>query len=855
MRYAAEFRRAWQGASGQAIDAGKKLLGYLANQKRLSGVDSLVKRITLEDGTVVEARWDMNIPTVRIYPGDGTEGCELYVESGLLDLGPNIASDANERFNRGLPEFDDSPATLYFGDDVTCADGVEGLNGAVRITQRQITSQCLPSAGPSVTSRLTSPAKKQAQAVLPASCWSGLMQRYVQAVYGGDALQYELAGTTLAIDGVSVGGVASENYGLIELDGTHVFVVISGTGVGAMPMRFVSECGEAVYRAWQQVRATMEAGQADRLLTIALSTAVPDVEAFQTLATFDANPHFSTYGWQFSPTEPEAHAVLQVDSDAVLKKCAFGGSATAPTASVSDVLTASLPPSDWGVKLVSPTGVSDANTAVIQNGDVNVLLGQGESFEYPIAALYDDGLVVVYGYVEAEEESPTQWGGLVCPFPVWQTPLVSEPENCVANLLPNRRLNEDYTTGYDTEEAFNSQTLQRSITINRGLLARRGATVLWSTVQQRDAFAFHMKRKPSASVSLPEFIHPVTPYALVQMTTVELTGVPYDQTHHTTEVNEVTSSLYCFSGEIDFLDAAPCDLAGHDCVRTTPELPVYGGGESVYSQIEPFDRWGKCCEGTSDRFIGYIHHAVDDVLVFPLGASSLAMPLQLSMSGRWRHNDGLFYIEPDYSRKVEDLCTNVPDLASGNGMYWFASMEVTTRLVSDDSVVASATTSQTPPPFFLNGSQFGFSDYTLVATRESGESNWTAGTYAGATAVGTETASGSFINFITGTEWTPTELTPASSCLDIEALVMDTPADAPILVATDAGTKSLEVRRVEAPLTYLCDGFNYAASRSLLDAMTYWQSPKQFGASIGMDRQSITHGYPTVQTPSFVGWA
>ena len=76
------------------MDVGKKLLGYLANQKRLSGVDSLVQRVTLEDGTVVEARCDMNIPTVRIYPGGSEAACELYVESGLLDLGPNIAPEA-----------------------------------------------------------------------------------------------------------------------------------------------------------------------------------------------------------------------------------------------------------------------------------------------------------------------------------------------------------------------------------------------------------------------------------------------------------------------------------------------------------------------------------------------------------------------------------------------------------------------------------------------------------------------------------------------------------------------------------------------------------------------------------------
>ena len=167
---------------GEAGSGKSTLLGTIGSRAgragvrvvRLSGVESLSMREVLPDGTIVEARWDMNQPTVRIYPpGSLDAACELYVESGLLDLGPNIASDAGQRFNPGLPEFDDSRATLYFGTGVDCTDG---LNGTVNMDGSVLRSQCLADGGEAVPSRLAIPAKKQAQAALPASCWSGRMR-------------------------------------------------------------------------------------------------------------------------------------------------------------------------------------------------------------------------------------------------------------------------------------------------------------------------------------------------------------------------------------------------------------------------------------------------------------------------------------------------------------------------------------------------------------------------------------------------------------------------------------------------------------------------------------------------------
>src|SRR5690606_22028903 len=189
-RYTSWFRRSLDNrVTGLAKDIGKKMLGRLAHRRDHGGPPTLVERHIMADGTTIEAKFVGGIPQLSIRTPETPEGetlCEMYVESGLLDLGPNIAADASERFNRGLPEFDDSPAMLYFGDAISCADK---LNGKIRLSKRKLSSQCLGEFGSDPTpSRLTDPAKKQAQAVLPASCWTGLMHRYVAAIYGGNQI-------------------------------------------------------------------------------------------------------------------------------------------------------------------------------------------------------------------------------------------------------------------------------------------------------------------------------------------------------------------------------------------------------------------------------------------------------------------------------------------------------------------------------------------------------------------------------------------------------------------------------------------------------------------------------------------
>ena len=80
--------------------------------------------------------------------------------------------------------------------------------------------------------------------------------------------------------------------------------------------------------------------------------------------------------------------------------------------------------------------------------------------------------------------------------------------------------------------------------------------------------------------------------------------------------------------------------------------------------------------------------------------------------------------------------------------------------------------------------------------------------------------------------------------------------DEPTKVEDGEGDSSLEewALNLDAPFILHRD-FEYTARHSLLGATTAWVDPFTFGLSVNMDRETITGGYPTVATPSFVGWA
>ena len=70
------------------LDLGKKLLGYLDNQRTLSGVPTMGVQTTLPDGSVVWARWLGNLPEIMVKEGSGGAEDVLYLfitsDAGLL---------------------------------------------------------------------------------------------------------------------------------------------------------------------------------------------------------------------------------------------------------------------------------------------------------------------------------------------------------------------------------------------------------------------------------------------------------------------------------------------------------------------------------------------------------------------------------------------------------------------------------------------------------------------------------------------------------------------------------------------------------------------------------------------------
>lgn len=246
---------------GPLVVYANKLLRNLRTRLDKSNIHSGKDRHELDDGSIVEVSWAMGVPTIKIFDSgmDGMSTCDMYVESGMLDLGPNLAADAAHRFAYGRPVFSETAATLYFNtSDCTPAGGV---NGNIQVAQQgkkaDISSSCIHGAAASVTSRLTSPIKKQAQSVLPASSWSGFMRRYIAAIYGGLKTDYALDDSeNVLITPTRIAPTCyADYYGLIYVAGKFVFVrhVRSNTGITFhFHSAVFSPCANKVFQLWKQ---------------------------------------------------------------------------------------------------------------------------------------------------------------------------------------------------------------------------------------------------------------------------------------------------------------------------------------------------------------------------------------------------------------------------------------------------------------------------------------------------------------------------------------------------------------------------------------------------------------------------
>ena len=874
MRYFQEYRHKFSNAPGHVIDAGKKLLGYIANQKRLSGVDSMVQRISVQDEEgavwIVEARFDKDIPSVRIFPPNSdSAACELYVESGLLDLGPNIAGDAGERFNRGLPQFSEDPARLYFGTGVECVEGQPGLNGAVRLQGQNVASDCLPSTGNGIASRLTSAVKKQAQALLPASCWSGLMHRYVQAVYGGASLDYEADGDALVVEGVSI----AFGVGLIEVAGTHLFVFAGSGPIFAAPLRFKSACGEAVYRAWQNARVTMPSDQANKLLTIALSGAFPgafpgDAGTIGDVGELDIA---SPYGWQFDPSAPEAYAVVVDSSNATLKKLVVSLVGGAHVATVSDVEVAALPPLMAACTISGPAMPSsilcatDAASSAARGG-----VERGSRYEHPVGCYYDEGLVVVrfihdnssgvdVAIMDGGEcgagYSPDQRQNIAIPGETGYNYLASVIEN-QGDFFPA-----DYYTNFGYQHIGNAVT---------GVFAKRGSTVLWSTVE--DTPVLYMKTASDLS--------------------------PYAEYVSGSLAFNVTFSEYAPAGTLTSFFELPFGPEGYSGVNHQASLlggdPLCGRAFDGYfmncGDWLPPPITEACEEGESrlvefswtlERPIAILTKRGASVSIITGAAHEIALPrgdcsamvcARINRKGcypRFGMDAGVPY-QASHTVRTETHYSgghafDSPPASDPSGCIGAGSVVGAATLKCNGAVkqtvpfsggsaehLSACTTCWVPGmPIIDNVQVAAFMQTTTKMVTDTAESAEKSGGLKQFGDAGTNTLTGDWV-FTPGGSFE--FLIDSDHGEFIRTHITSDFNNAPTATESADGEASIEERAlIFSPI--LQQGFTYAARSGLLDAKTRWSDAFAFGASINMDRETITGGYSPVATPSFVGWA
>lgn len=333
---------------------GRRLLAALSRRRDVDpSVPSHVARIVLDDGSTVEAKWVGNQPVVTVTPAvaEGVQQppCTIVMESGLLDLGVPVTVSHFDR-----PTFDDSRPRRYRGSLWDCED--TRVPGARYTVTRPVGFVCdqLDDDDPPESKACdtatrgwmtaTIQEKKQAQAVLPASMWTGLMRRYVQALYGNPKAAYRVS--SFQPDAVyhlsndddiqwwaylevpTAGGDEDwfpltwgwENegtVGLVYIGATFYFARVERASVKFRPLRF-TPCGRA---ALQASRLLPDGPEQDAMFSAALSTAIPAGADAEIEVAFDApfeddpdNWYFlrtpGRYGWSFNHAGDKASLVV-----------------------------------------------------------------------------------------------------------------------------------------------------------------------------------------------------------------------------------------------------------------------------------------------------------------------------------------------------------------------------------------------------------------------------------------------------------------------------------------------------------------------------------------------------------------
>lgn len=320
------------------VSFGKSLLGYLDTQRQLSGVATQARQVVLPDGSSVFAAFYGETPLLRITPpAPGTPpcpGCPIYMETGALELGVNSETDvldqpvvaatapSIERSEYSTCGQDKPQGTLSV---YSCADGRFGAGG--NCSEPAIAKAC-----DAVTGLVTLADKKSCQARLQPSLWTGVMQRWVQAMYGNPKAVYKCATLadpsfgidlphlqTLATDGETWVDITYAPYyhlptdtqygtlGLIDLGGCNYRFVDAQYDHAVVYQTDLTACGKALARIVKGMKTDTLAKRQRRdrleayLLTqLTLNTTEPVTIAYGTPVD-DA----LCYGWKFSPRAPE----------------------------------------------------------------------------------------------------------------------------------------------------------------------------------------------------------------------------------------------------------------------------------------------------------------------------------------------------------------------------------------------------------------------------------------------------------------------------------------------------------------------------------------------------------------------
>lgn len=888
------FRRVGDGATHpRALDVGKKLLGYLAIRRQTPGVQTLTQRVVLDDGTVVEASFSGDQPQVTVYAPDGGEACELYVESGMLDLGQNLAADAGSRFNRGPPVFDARPATLHFGDGVDCHAGEPGLNGKIRVNPatRQISSECLPKQGRSVQSRLRDPEKKLAQAMLPASCWSGLMQRYVQAIYGGDAVKYSGSKTALTVNGVELGCTSERVTGLVELGAELVFITIAGSTATWNAVEFTA-CGKSVYAAYLTAKRANKTALADKFLTVALSCAMPSKikgGAVQGSLSGAGKPTIAS-GWQFSRVGAEAAAVLYDEVRACeLWRLTFTRSGSAVTVSEALLERQALPMSDIACTISCP-GQSETTLS----GNMG-WLQPGQRVDHPAAAFYDDGGMVVIRYSVDASQDFVATEGFECRnaslTPVG-TPYPTEAAASVYTCAAYTRATEP--------EPFVSLPRSPVTKVACGIYARRSnGAVLWGTVEAVDAlihagdagsgaadqrvgfsttgFASHTVAAPTSKTSTVSF-------------TSLVSGEPRPFETGNDSIGADPRCAYIKTTALRECDSYEC---GHICTQVSlgdaPSVglchgPVVGGCVTVVDcgtgMHTPYISSGSmtctysCLSTTSYQAGGLLLTGKKSVLVQAHGASAGFAVIEVRRRG-CTTDDPFNGYSVDGQPQVRCYaptngdCTGTVTVSCDGGPYPGHPEAAHAAHTEDVSVSLAALTGAER---YLEPLEVGVAFHKTGVHRY--EADFDVVGFDGVLRKGV--AKGFSLEYVNGLDIIVTSVVGGIPTLDTFAASNRVPFergdltcptfysllrtdldDAPVWVDSESGNVRLEVEVMKAERIHgvFQKGFTYSMRCSLLGAETRISNPLQFGESVNMDREVVTGGYPKVNTPSFVGWA